>query len=76
MEVRGVEQNLFPYVGQLVLANVPLEAWIIDLMNIASLIVLARACGSLPQWKNCPIRYDDLSVGIVINGARCLKMFL
>ena len=30
VEVRGVEQDLIPYVGQLVLANVPIERWIID----------------------------------------------
>ena len=30
MEVRGVEQDLMPYVGQLALPNVPIEGWIID----------------------------------------------
>ena len=29
MEVRGVEQGLILYVGQLVLANVSLQGWII-----------------------------------------------
>ena len=30
VDVRGVEQDLIPYVGQWVLANVPVEGWIID----------------------------------------------
>ena len=29
VKVRGVEQDLIPYVGQLVLANVPADRWII-----------------------------------------------
>ena len=30
MDVRGVEQDLISYVGQLVVANVPIKGWIID----------------------------------------------
>ena len=30
MEVRGVEQDFIPYIGQLVLTIVPVEGWIID----------------------------------------------
>ena len=37
IEVRGIEQDLIPYVGQLELANVPTEGWIID-PNIHSLL--------------------------------------
>ena len=31
MEVRSVEQDLISYMGQLVLPNVPVKRWIIDL---------------------------------------------
>ena len=30
MEVRDVEQDLIPHVGQQVFANVPIEGWIFD----------------------------------------------
>ena len=30
MEVRSAEQDLIPYVGQLVLLNASVEGWIID----------------------------------------------
>ena len=30
VEVRGVQQDLIPYVGHMVLPNVPVEGWIID----------------------------------------------
>ena len=29
-ELCGVKQDLIPYVGQLVLPNVPVEGWVID----------------------------------------------
>ena len=47
MEGRGVEQDIVPYVGQLELANVPVEAWIKTLMYMVSLMVLVVLCASL-----------------------------
>ena len=38
LEVWGVKQDLIPYVGQLVLSNVPVEGWII-LLDIYGLLV-------------------------------------
>ena len=46
--VRAVEQDLIPYMGQLELANVPIEASIIDLGVHNSLIALVMFCNSLP----------------------------
>ena len=48
MEVRDIEQDFIPSVGQLELTNVPAEGWIIDPHVMASLMVLAVLCTSLP----------------------------
>ena len=55
MEVRDVEQDFIPYVGQLVFANVPVDGLNVDLMNMASLIVLSIVYDSLPTRKKLPI---------------------
>ena len=48
MEDRGIEQDLIRYAGQLELANIAIEGWIIDLLYMASLMVLVMLCASLP----------------------------
>ena len=47
----SVKQDFIPYVGQLLLSNVTVEWWIIDLNHIASLMVLVRLCVPLPTME-------------------------
>ena len=56
MEVRGFEQDLIPYVGQLVLANVSIEGWVIDSYEWSWHWCVTPYL----QWRNCPIWCDDL----------------
>ena len=44
MEFRGIEQDIIPYVGQLELANVPIEGWIIDSDAHGLLDVFLQCC--------------------------------
>ena len=51
VEVRGVEQDLIPYVGQLAFPNIPMEDGSLTLMNMAPLMVLKMVCASLPTME-------------------------
>ena len=51
LECRGFEQELIPYVGQLELPSVPVGGWIIDLIYMASLMVLAMLLDFLPTTE-------------------------
>ena len=56
VEVRGVECDRMPYVGQLVLPSVPVEGWIID-PYVHSLLdgPYKGYVTSYTQWRNCLI---------------------
>ena len=50
VEVKGIEQDLIPYVGHLACASVPVEGWIIDFYG-HGLLVPAMVCDSLPTME-------------------------
>ena len=62
VEVRDVEQDITPYVGQLVLANVPVERWIIDPYEHSLLNGPCNGMTPYPPWGTWTIWYDDLEV--------------
>ena len=51
LEVWGVEQDLIPYMGQMVLPNVLLSDGSLTLIYMASLMVLLMVCDSLPTME-------------------------
>ena len=62
--------------GQLELSNISVEGWIIDLMFMASLMVLVRFCDSLPTMEIVHTDKVTCDVAMVINDRRCLETFL
>ena len=74
MEVRGVEQDIIPYVRQLVLHSVAVEGWIID-----SNVLDGPGKGMWPpthNWGIVQFGMMTLGVGKVINVGRFPEMFL
>ena len=60
-EVRGIEQDLILYVGQLECANVPIEGWIIgpDAYHLLDIFLL-YCVPPYPQWRRSAPWCDDL----------------
>ena len=77
VEVSGVEQDLIPYVGQVVLPKVPVKRWIIE-PYVHSLLG-GPGEGMWPPTNNGEIVQVSMmtwGVGMVINGGRCPEIFL
>ena len=68
----GVKQDLIPYVGQLVLSNVPVDRWIIGLLDGSCYVT--RFPNHNGEFVH-PVRMS-CGVGMVINGGRNPEMFL
>ena len=77
MEVRVIEQDLISYMGQLEFANIPVEGWITD-TDVCGL--LDGSCDVVCLCThNLEVVHPGVvicSVGIVIDGERCLDMSL
>ena len=77
MEVRGVEQDLIPYVGQLELPKVPVEGWVIDpdvhglFCGLCNAVQLSDHNGQVVHL--CMMTCD---MGMVIDRGRSPEMFL
>ena len=54
MEVRGVEQDIIPYVGQLLLANVPVQGLIIHPYEHSLRDGPGNGCYFLPTIEELP----------------------
>ena len=76
MEVRGVEQDFIPCVGQLVPANVSFEGWIID-PDVRGLLDGPCGVGYLSTHYAEVFHADMMThnVGMVIEGGRSSKVF-
>ena len=77
VEIRDIEQDLIPYVRQLVLADVPIEGWIID-SDVHGLLDSSCDVVCLPTHNGEVVNPGMMTcgVGMVMDGERGPEMFL